>query len=78
MQIKAKTEHDEGLLEFLEDIIGSNRHLEAINEEEKKLDVLNEERGEKLSRLKVTETERDNLEGSKTEAEGVVRKSRGD
>ena len=29
MPPKAKTEHDEGLLEFLEDIIGSNRHLEG-------------------------------------------------
>mmetsp|Transcript_1063 Transcript_1063/g.1326 ORF Transcript_1063/g.1326 Transcript_1063/m.1326 type:complete len:1353 (+) Transcript_1063:32-4090(+) len=76
MPPKAKTEHDEGLLEFLEDIIGSNRHLDAINEEEKKLDLLNEERGEKLSRLKVTETERDNLEGAKTEAESAVRKAR--
>jgi structural maintenance of chromosome 4 len=76
MPPKAKTEHDEGLLEFLEDIIGSNRHLEAINAAEKVLEAANDERGEKLARLKVTETERDNLEGAKKEAEASVRKAR--
>jgi structural maintenance of chromosome 4 len=76
MPAKAKTEHDEGLLEFLEDIIGSNRHLEAINKAEKELEALNEARGEKLARLKVTESERDNLEGAKKEAEELVRKGR--
>ena len=76
MAPKAKTEHDEGLLEFLEDIIGSNKHLEAINESEKALEGFNEARGEKLARLKVTESERDNLEGAKKEAEESVRKGR--
>jgi structural maintenance of chromosome 4 len=76
MPPKAKTEHDEGLLEFLEDIIGSNKHLEAITESEKALEGLNEARGDKLARLKVTESERDNLEGAKKEAEESVRKGR--
>lgn len=76
MQPMAKNEHDDGLLEFLEDIIGSNRHLEKINESEKALEVLNEGRGDKLARLRVTESERDNLEGAKKEAEDSVRKGR--
>lgn len=32
MRPKAQGPHDEGLLEYLEDIIGSNKHVEKINE----------------------------------------------
>lgn len=32
MKPKASTQHEEGLLEYLEDIIGSNRHVQRIEE----------------------------------------------
>ena len=32
MKPKGQTPHEDGLLEYLEDIIGSNRYLEQINE----------------------------------------------
>lgn len=76
MPPKAKTEHDEGLLEFLEDIIGSNRYLEQTNEAEAALEALNETRNMSVGRLKVTEKERDNLEGAKKEAEAFILKDR--
>ena len=36
MKPKSQSPHDEGLLEYLEDIIGSNKHVEAIEEGSKK------------------------------------------
>ena len=36
MKPKSSGPHDEGLLEYLEDIIGSNRHVERIEEGAKK------------------------------------------
>ena len=74
MKPKGQGDHDDGLLEFLEDIIGSNKYVEATEEAEKVLEKLNETRTERLGRLKVTEKERDNLDGAKAEAEGFIRK----
>ena len=44
---------DEGMLEYLEDIIGSNKFIEPIKEMETKVEQLNEERAMKLSNVKV-------------------------
>ena len=49
MKPKAQTEHDEGMLEFLEDIIGTSRFKEPIEELSKKVEALNETRAEKVS-----------------------------
>ena len=35
MKPKAQTPHDEGFLEYLEDIIGSNKYVERIEEASK-------------------------------------------
>lgn len=48
MKPKAQTEHDEGMLEFLEDIIGTSQYKEPIEELYKKMDELNDTRGEKV------------------------------
>ena len=50
MKPKSQTEHDEGMLEFLEDIIGTSRFKEPIEELSKKVEQLNESRAEKVSR----------------------------
>lgn len=42
------TEHDEGMLEFLEDIIGTSQYKEPIEELGTKLEELQERRGEKV------------------------------
>ena len=62
MPPKGKTENDEGLLEYLEDIIGSSKFVEATNLAEEKVDALTEVRQEKLNRVKAVEKEKDNLE----------------
>lgn len=69
MKPKALTAHEDGLLEYLEDIIGSNRLVEPIEEAEGIVEKLTEQRQEKLNRLRVAERERDNLDGPRREAE---------
>ncbi|XP_016420868.1 structural maintenance of chromosomes protein 4-like [Sinocyclocheilus rhinocerous] len=49
MKPKGQTEHDEGMLEYLEDIIGSCRLKEPINILCRRVELLNEQRGEKFS-----------------------------
>ncbi|XP_064620536.1 structural maintenance of chromosomes protein 4-like [Lineus longissimus] len=68
MKPKGQTEHDDGMLEFLEDIIGSNRYKEPIERLNKRVEELNELRAEKLNRVKAVEKEKDELEGAKDEA----------
>ncbi|XP_066938729.1 structural maintenance of chromosomes protein 4 [Macrobrachium rosenbergii] len=68
MRPKALTEHDTGMLEFLEDIVGSSRFKEPIEKLFKRVEELNEARGEKLNRVKLVEKEKDELEGPKDAA----------
>ena len=48
MKPKALTEHDEGMLEFLEDIIGSSRFKDPIQLLVKRVEDLSEFRTEKV------------------------------
>lgn len=64
------------LLEYLEDIIGTNQYVERISEASKRLEELNEQRTSQVQRLKVTEKEKDGLSGSKAEAEEFIAKER--
>ncbi|THV05398.1 RecF/RecN/SMC protein [Dendrothele bispora CBS 962.96] len=73
-QMKPKgTEHDEGLLEYLEDIIGTSKYKEPIDQAMVKMEELQEERGDKLNRLRLVEKERNALEDKKKEAEDYLR-----
>lgn len=49
MKPKAQTEHEDGMLEFLEDIIGSNRFKQPIAMLCQRVETLNELRAEKVS-----------------------------
>ena len=51
MKPKAETEHDEGMLEYLEDIIGSSRFKEPIEHLAKEVEDLSEARKEKVAHL---------------------------
>ncbi|XP_036392385.1 structural maintenance of chromosomes protein 4 [Megalops cyprinoides] len=68
MKPKGQTEHDEGMLEYLEDIIGSCRLKEPIQTLCRRVEQLNEQRGEKLNRVKMVEKEKSALEGEKNTA----------
>jgi len=74
MKPKAQTSHEDGLLEYLEDIIGSNKYVEAIEEASKKVEELTQARTEKLNRVKVVEKEKESLEDAKNEAEEFLSK----
>ncbi|KAL7428262.1 hypothetical protein ACHAXH_003877 [Discostella pseudostelligera] len=76
MPPKGKTENDEGLLEYLEDIIGSNKYVEQANLAAEKVEQITELRQEKLNRVKAAEKEKDGLADAKAEAEALVTKDR--
>ncbi len=73
MPPRAKNEHEEGLLEYLEDIIGTSCFKTPIEEQAKLVDEANERRAEKLGRLKIVQKEKDALEAKKREAEQFLR-----
>lgn len=62
MKAKASNEHEDGLLEYLEDIIGTTRYKEPIEQASQEVETLNEERSEKMNRLRVVEREKSSLE----------------
>ncbi|NXF52790.1 SMC4 protein, partial [Oceanites oceanicus] len=68
MKPKGQTEHDEGMLEYLEDLIGSARLKDPIQTLCHKIEILNEQRGEKLNRVKMVEKEKDALEADRNKA----------
>jgi len=51
MKPKAATEHEDGMLEFLEDIIGSSRYQQPISVLSQRVEELNELRSEKVVSL---------------------------
>ncbi|CAL4126837.1 unnamed protein product [Meganyctiphanes norvegica] len=73
MKPKALTEHDTGMLEFLEDIVGSSRFMKPIELLSKRVEELNEQRQEKLNRVKLVEKEKDELEEPKEAAVAHLR-----
>ncbi|KAL3567974.1 hypothetical protein D5086_030625 [Populus alba] len=72
MRPKAQGLHDEGFLEYLEDIIGTNKYVEKIDESSKELESLNEKRSGVVQMVKLAEKERDSLEDVKNEAEAYM------
>ncbi|KAJ3163928.1 hypothetical protein HDU88_006097 [Geranomyces variabilis] len=72
MKPKAQTEYEDGLLEYLEDIIGTSRYKQQIDDASARLDQLNEERTEKVNRLKFVEKDKKSLEAKKDEAEEFI------
>jgi structural maintenance of chromosome 4 len=67
---------DEGLLEYLEDIIGSNKFVEETEKAAEQMESLTDARQEKLNRVKAVEKEKDSLESAKQEAEALLGKER--
>ncbi|KAL5723070.1 Structural maintenance of chromosomes protein 4 [Ranunculus cassubicifolius] len=74
MKPKAQGPHDEGFLEYLEDIIGTDKYVEMIDEIYKQLEALNEKRSGVVQMVKLAEKEKDSLEDGKNEAESYMLK----
>ncbi|XP_076244939.1 structural maintenance of chromosomes 4-like protein gluon [Calliopsis andreniformis] len=68
MKPKAQNENETGMLEFLEDIIGTVRYKEPLEKLSEKVEVLSEYRVEKLNRLRIVEKEKTALEEPMQEA----------
>jgi len=73
MKPKAQNENDEGLLEYLEDIIGTSKYKQPIEESVKAAEELNEVCVEKNARVQHVEKERDSLEAKKEVALEFIR-----
>ncbi|KAJ7589585.1 RecF/RecN/SMC [Mycena floridula] len=73
-QMKPKGgEHDDGLLEYLEDIIGTSQYKEPIDEALVELENLQEVRREKINRVHLVERELSAMNDKKAEAEAYLR-----
>ena len=68
MKPKAANERDDGLLEYLEDIIGTSKYKNPIEEAATEVDSFNEVCTEKSSRVQHVEKEKNNLEDKKNKA----------
>jgi structural maintenance of chromosome 4 len=73
MKPKAPTEHEDGRLEYLKDIIGTSKYKYPINEALVEMERLSEDREEKLNQLQIVEREKNALEEKKREAEDYLR-----
>lgn len=58
MKPKASNEHEEGLLEYLEDIIGTNKYAPMIEEAIKVVDTTGQEANQKISQFRILEKEK--------------------
>ena len=73
MKPKAATEHDHGLLEYLEDIIGTSKYKTPIEESATEVETLNEVCVEKSGRVQHVEKEKNSLEDKKDKALAYIR-----
>ena len=76
MKPKAQNQFEVGLLEYLEDLIGSNIYVEPIEEQAAEVRKFDEERTFSLKKAVSTEKAKEELEGSKVEAEAYLQKER--
>jgi len=68
MKPKGDSKNDEGLLEFLEELIGTHKYVEDIDAGQARVEQLGQTRADKLNLVRVTEKEMQALEGPKDEA----------
>jgi structural maintenance of chromosome 4 len=71
---KAQNEHDEGLLEYLEDIIGTIRFKPMLESVAIEIDKVNEIRTEKSNRVQNLQKDKNSLEAPKNEALNYLKK----
>lgn len=76
MKPKASNPNETGLLEYLEDIIGSNKYVEDIQLLEKVLDECNERRIEQTNRVKASQHELRSLDEARRIAVTWIKKER--
>eukprot|EP01062_Namystynia_karyoxenos_P036917 TRINITY_DN2688_c0_g1_i1.p1 TRINITY_DN2688_c0_g1~~TRINITY_DN2688_c0_g1_i1.p1 ORF type:complete len:1442 (+),score=678.76 TRINITY_DN2688_c0_g1_i1:119-4327(+) len=73
MKPKAPNEHEDGLLEYIEDIVGTQHYKPKIEEKEKSVEELTEQREVYMQRTHAAEKDCEALSGPKQEAEQYLR-----
>lgn len=73
MKAKAANEHEDGLLEYLEDIIGTSKYKQPIDEAATELESLNDVCVEKNNRVQLVEKEKTALVDKKDQALAYIR-----
>jgi structural maintenance of chromosome 4 len=73
MKAKAANEHEDGLLEYLEDIIGTSKYKTPIEEAATEVETLNDVCVEKNNRVQHVEKEKTALEDKKNKALAYIR-----
>ena len=73
MKPKAQGDHDDGLLEYLEDIIGTSKYKTPIEEAVTEVELFNETCMEKSNRVQHVEKEKNSLEDKKDKALAYIR-----
>ncbi|KAJ2365926.1 Structural maintenance of chromosomes protein 4 [Coemansia sp. RSA 2610] len=73
MKAMGQSEGEVGLLEYLEDIIGTALYKDQIEEARKQVDELNGQRSERLHRVKIVEREKSGMEEKKNEALAFIK-----
>ncbi|PTB44218.1 hypothetical protein M441DRAFT_133595, partial [Trichoderma asperellum CBS 433.97] len=73
MKPKAANEHEDGLLEYLEDIIGTSKYKTPIEESAAEVETINEVCMEKSARVQHVEKEKNSLEEKKDKALAFIR-----
>ncbi|KAF8424088.1 RecF/RecN/SMC N terminal domain-containing protein [Tirmania nivea] len=73
MKPKGKDENDDGLLEYLEDIIGTSKYKQPIEDSAAQVETLNEVCLEKSTRVQHVEKEKNSLEDQKNLALDFIR-----
>jgi structural maintenance of chromosome 4 len=73
MPPKARNENETGMLEYLEDIIGTASYKDQIEAAAKQVEELGELRDSALNLVKASQKDRDTLQTAKTEAELYLR-----
>lgn len=68
MKPKATNEHETGMLEYLEDIIGTTRFKKPLGQLEERVELLTEQKSDKLNRLKLIEDQIEELKKPMEEA----------
>ncbi|XP_066249114.1 structural maintenance of chromosomes protein 4 [Euwallacea similis] len=73
MKCKGEKDGETGMLEYLEDIIGTTRYKKPLEQVFNRVEELTERRIEKLNRLKMVQDEVDELQGPMEEAVGFLK-----
>lgn len=76
MKPKAQNENDTGLVDYLEDIIGSNKYIQQIEQAQEQMNQANDQKIMHTNRFKVARNDLESMEDEKNAALEYIKKER--